>query len=195
MVDHCRHDISAWIEFLGQRRMSRVLLSGHSLGAVKALYAQAHEPSAAVRCLVAISPPRLSHSEFQQGPRAEKFRESLAEAQRHMQEGRPAKLIMTRIPVPLVISAATYLDKHGPQERYNFLRFLPQIACPVLFTYGGSELARGGPGFNGVTQAIDQTRAARQNVEVRTVAGADHFYSQAQPVLAEEIIAWLERQF
>src|SRR5688572_20406079 len=38
-VDDCRHDIAAWIDFLKSRGHERTLLIGHSLGAIKAVYA------------------------------------------------------------------------------------------------------------------------------------------------------------
>src|SRR3954468_10648220 len=39
VVDDCRHDLAAWVEWLRQTAGPRVGLVGHSLGAVKALYA------------------------------------------------------------------------------------------------------------------------------------------------------------
>ena len=39
VVDDCRHDVAAWLGWLRQHAGPRVGLVGHSLGAVKALYA------------------------------------------------------------------------------------------------------------------------------------------------------------
>src|SRR5258708_29692452 len=47
VVDECRHDLAAWLEWLRQRAGPRVGLLGHSLGAVKCLSALAHEPAVA----------------------------------------------------------------------------------------------------------------------------------------------------
>ena len=55
MVDDCRHDIAAWIEFLASRGHERIVLIGHSLGAIKAVYAQAHEKLPQVAAVVAVS--------------------------------------------------------------------------------------------------------------------------------------------
>src|SRR5262245_44508246 len=41
IVDDCRQDIGAWIEFLKGRGHQRVVLIGHSLGALKVVYFQA----------------------------------------------------------------------------------------------------------------------------------------------------------
>ncbi len=54
IVDDCRHDIDAWIQFLAAKNCRRILLVGHSLGAVKAIYAMAHEPHLHVAALIAI---------------------------------------------------------------------------------------------------------------------------------------------
>src|SRR5437870_7527786 len=43
VVDECRHDVAAWLASLRQRTGPRVGLLGHSLGAVKCLYALAQE--------------------------------------------------------------------------------------------------------------------------------------------------------
>src|SRR5438128_1162149 len=54
VVDDCRHDLAAWLDWLRQRVGSRLALIGHSLGAVKCLYATAHEPQAGVGAAVAV---------------------------------------------------------------------------------------------------------------------------------------------
>src|SRR5262245_33347462 len=64
VMDDCRHDLAAWIDWAKEKVGPRVGVIGHSSGAVKCLYAAAHEPDPAVTHLAAISPPRLSHSWF-----------------------------------------------------------------------------------------------------------------------------------
>ena len=43
IMDDCRHDLAAWLDWLRQRVGPHVGLLGHSLGAVKCLYASAHD--------------------------------------------------------------------------------------------------------------------------------------------------------
>src|SRR5262245_58794140 len=64
VVDECRHDLAAWLTWLQNTVGPRVAFLGHSLGAVKCLYAAALEPPLAPACLIAVSPPRLSYSRF-----------------------------------------------------------------------------------------------------------------------------------
>ena len=67
VVDDCRQDLAAWLDHLRRRVGPRVGLLGHSLGAVKCLYALAHE-SLPATCVIAVSPPRLSNSWFCSSP-------------------------------------------------------------------------------------------------------------------------------
>src|SRR5207247_6347435 len=57
LVGDCRLDIAAWIDFLKSRGHRKVVLIGHSLGAIKAIYFQAHEKGADLVAVIAVSPP------------------------------------------------------------------------------------------------------------------------------------------
>ncbi|MDA1054091.1 MAG: alpha/beta hydrolase [Planctomycetota bacterium] len=195
VVDQCRHDINAWCDLLVGRGLLRIGLIGHSLGAIKAVYSAAHAPHPHVVSVIAASPPRLSHSAFQHGPLSRDFFESLATAQQLVQEGRPEQLITAKFPFPLLISAASYVDKYG-DERYNILKFISQVGCPTLFTYGSIELEQGGVAFAGLPAAIQRAvshanEPARDEVDVLTIAGADHFYTGKYAELADAVANWL----
>ncbi len=198
VVDQCRYDINAWCDFLVGRGMSRVVLVGHSLGAIKAVYSAAQAPHPNVVAVIAASPPRLSHSSFQVGPRSHDFFESLATAKQLVKEGRPEQLITATFPFPLLISAASYVDKYG-DERYNILKFVSQLACPALFTYGSIELEQGGIAFAGLPDAILQAvsgaeEAGRFKPDIMTIADADHFYTGKYDELAGVVAKWLARE-
>jgi DNA-binding beta-propeller fold protein YncE len=132
VVDECRHDVAAWLEWLRQRAGPRIGLLGHSSGAVKALYAIAHEPQLSPARLVAHSPPRLSYEVFCAGAKRAEFLETYVHAEQLVSYGQPAALMDVKVPMPFVITAAGYLEKYGPDERYNFLRFLASVKCPTL---------------------------------------------------------------
>lgn len=189
VVDQCRHDIDAWVDFLADRGFERVGLLGHSLGAIKAVYSQAHRPHPNVACVIAASPPRLSYSAFQNSPRSAEHFESISTAKQHIKESRPEALFTARFPFPLLISAASYLDKYGPDERYNILKFVDKLTCPTLFTYGQIELEQGGVAFAGLPDAIRGT--ADSGVDIRCIDGADHFYTDRYEALIGAITDWL----
>ncbi len=189
-VDDCRLDMAAWIELVGSRGHQRVVLIGHSLGAIKAIYAQAHEKWPQVAAVVAASPPRLGYSAFVNSPESSVFWESLRTAERMVAEGRGDELFTGKFPFPLLITASGYVDKYGPAERYNILRFAADLSCPTLFTYGSKELSHGGIAF----ADLPQTLLALPNAERRSVVvidGADHVYSGTSEMLGAAIAGWL----
>lgn len=191
IIDECRHDIAAWCDWLVARGLKRVLLMGHSLGAVKAIYSEAREPHAAVRAIVAISPPRLSHAAFIAGADNAPYLESFAAAQRLISEGRGGELFLSKYPFSLLIEAAAFVDKYGPGERYNIVAHLPQISKPTLFVYGGKELEQGSTAFAGVPEAL---QAARPPLDcaVQVVPGADHLYTGTTVPLGKMVNEWIQ---
>lgn len=189
-VEECRHDITAWIDFLAMRGYSQLVLAGHSLGAVKAIYSLAHESRPEVHSLVAISPPRLSHSRFAAGLESDQFLKEFAEAERHVAAGHVEALMSVRFPIPYLVTAAGYIDKYGRDERYNILKHVPQVACPMLFTFGTIELRRGSA-FQGLPEDLNTLAEQGADLKVAVIGGADHFYTAARPELAGQIQSWL----
>lgn len=192
IVDDCRHDVAAWVGWLEQRGYRRLAVAGHSLGAVKAIYSLAHDAPPAVRCLVAMSPPRLSHSHFAGSPEAAQFLSEYADAERLVAGGKGDTLISVRFPIPYLVSAAGYVDKYGPAERYNILRYVPRVACEMFFTFGTIELRRG-LAFHGLPDELNGLAAKGAKVNVAVVGGADHFYTSARSELSGQISSWLRR--
>jgi pimeloyl-ACP methyl ester carboxylesterase len=190
IVNDCRHDIAAWLEWLKQRAGPRIGLIGHSSGAVKCLYALAHEPGLPVTSVVALSPPRLSYSWFCNSVNAQQFLETSHRAEALVNESKPAALMEVTLPLPFVITAAGYVEKYGPDERYNFLKFLPTVACPALVMLGELEVA-GNMAFQGLPEAIGEIAKRQSGLTVQTIAGADHFYTGVRRDVVECIEQWL----
>ncbi len=191
IVDDCRHDLTAWIDFLKSRVGPRIGLVGHSLGAVKSLYALAHESALDVSVAIAISPPRLSYSWFCESPDSAKFLETYRAAEALVQAGQPTALLEVSLPLPFAITAAGYVEKYGPDERYNYLRFISGLHSPLLVTLGAIEAANN-MAFRGAAEELSGLR--RGNIAVSTIANADHFYAQARPDLMQNIDLWLTKR-
>jgi dienelactone hydrolase len=189
-VDDCRHDVAAWLDWLRQRAGPRVGLLGHSLGAVKGLYALAQEPRPGAACLVGLSPPRLSYSWFCAGPEGPEFLATYALAEEHVRAGRPTALLDVQLPLPFVITAAGYVEKYGPDERYNFLKFAAGVPCPTLITFGGVEVEKN-MAFRGSPEALEELAARQPRLRTETVAGADHFYTGVRAEAVAVVEAWL----
>jgi alpha-beta hydrolase superfamily lysophospholipase len=190
IVDDCRHDVAAWVEWLRHRAGPRIGLAGHSLGAVKALYSLAQEPAIGAVCVLGLSPPRLSYSTFCAGPQAQDFLATYHEAERRVRNGEPAALLDVKLPLPFVITAAGYVDKYGPDERYDYLRFVAGVPCPTLITLGGAEVETN-MAFRGAPEALAAVAARHPRLRVTVLDGADHFYTAARPELAELVESWL----
>jgi alpha/beta superfamily hydrolase len=190
VVDDCRHDLAAWVEWLMRRDYQRIALIGHSLGAVKSIYALAHEPNPVVACVIALSPPRLSYSCFcecdPQGP----FLDSFRQAETMVDVGHPGHLLEVTVPLPMAITAAGYVEKYGPEERYNFLRHVAGVGCPLLITLGSVEMANN-MAFRGSVEALQSVTPRPRQMTVETVAGADHFYTGVREELGLVLANWL----
>ena len=92
--------LAAWIDWLSVRCGPRIGLIGHSL--VRSSACMPWRTSRlAVRCVVALSPPRLSYSWFCTSPEGPRFLETYAEAERSVHAGRPAALLDVRCPCHL----------------------------------------------------------------------------------------------
>ena len=188
IVDECRLDVAAWRRFLTERGLRRILLVGHSLGAIKAVYSQAHEPQAEIIGIIAASPPRLSYQAFRNSLESSQFFESITTAERMVKEGRGEDFFMAKFPFPLLISASSYIDKYGPAERYNVLNFAGRLSCPALFTYGSKELETS-IAFAGMPEALRSL--AHPSLEVVVIEGADHNYSGVAESLAGAMAKWI----
>ena len=193
IVDDCRHDIAGWVELARQRGYPEVILLGHSLGALKVIYSQVHQPIKEVTAVLGISPPRLSCQAFLAAETSSLFREALEVAQQRVDQGRGEELIEIRVPLPLLISARAYLDKYGPRERYNLLQFISQIRSPLLVTYGSQEVEQESIAFAGLPEAIHHATAANPDWPgtIEVVQGADHHYSDQRDKLGKLVSSWL----
>lgn len=188
VVDDCRLDLAAWLDWL-RERFERIALIGHSSGAVKCLYSVAHEPSIQPACVIGLSPPRLSYSWFCSSPEAQDFLATYRKAEELVQGGQPAALMDVKLPLPFVITAAGFVEKYGPDERYNFLRFVKSVRCPTLVTFGSVEVANN-MAFRQAPEELKEVAKNRSNLTTAVVADADHFYSGVREQLLGILQTW-----
>lgn len=163
-------DIAAWADGLSQRGFRRVVLVGHSLGGVKALRSQSTAPHPAVTGVIGLNPPRFSHQKFQADPRCAAFRRDYAEAECLVADGQPERLINITQPLPMIITAAGYLEKYGPGDPLDYVPLLPKITCPHLIVLGG-QCVEANPAFDGLSESLNAARHSSLTCEL--VPGAD----------------------
>ena len=191
-VSDCVLDFQGWIALLAERGYRRIGLLGHSLGALKGIYALAQRELPGVVRLLAVSPPWLSHARFAAGRKSEMFQSTLSEAQAHVAAGRGETLMEVLFPLPYVVTASGYVDKYGPDEIYDVPRLLKQLKTPTLVTFGTEELGEGGP-FAGLPEEIERLQAVGVTTAgVRVLAGANHQYLGCHAELAGQLLGWLK---
>lgn len=189
-LDEAPRDVHAGVRWLASRGHRRIGIAGHSLGAVKCIVTQAVEPVANTACLIALSPPRLAYAvqaESAEGPR---FVETLERARRLVEAGRADELMRSETPIPAFFSAGQYLKKYGPEDRYDLVRHLPQVQCPVLLLYGTRE-AVDVAAIGGTAAAASALAAANPQIRIATVDGADHVYTRTLDTVLDCVTDWL----
>ena len=190
IVDDCRHDVDAWINFLAERGKRRIALIGHSLGALKVLYSQTIQPNRAVTSVIAVSPPRLNYELFLTGAKAADFEHSYREASQLAESGNAQMMFQALFPFPMMRSAANFLDKYGPDSRYDLLKYVTAVKTHLMFSFGALEVSTGGVAFAGLDQQIAELDWPQQP-EIIAVEGADHFYSGCAEKLTAEIAKFI----
>lgn len=188
VIDESKHDLHAWAEFLTSCGHSRVMLLGHSLGAIKSLYAQAYMPHPAVTHLAAFSATKLSYDSLLASTEGDRFSHWLEQAHAKVAEDRGSELLYVDFPFPTWMSADAYLKKYGDGDKYNWLSFMELIQIPTLAVFGQIEMEEN-PAFMAMQ---DDLRTVQQaNFDLRYIPYADHFYSACFEKATDCLKNWL----
>jgi pimeloyl-ACP methyl ester carboxylesterase len=186
-----RTDIAAGVDLLAGHGASRIVLVGQSLGTNRILYYQAETQDPRVRGLVLMaSPGNLLEWNIRALGR-EQALALLAEAERKVQEGRGADLMLVNLG-PLgksLYSARHIVSLRGPGTRSDPFRNIARIRVPILTLHGTADRLAD----TAVSERLKAAAVAAPSVELHTIPGADH----ALPLRADAILpilgAWLEK--
>jgi dipeptidyl aminopeptidase/acylaminoacyl peptidase len=189
IVDDCRHDWKAWIDFAQGRGYRRVALWGHSLGALKTIHYLAHIDDARVMCAIASSPPRFSYATFLASDVGARFDYDLDRASQLLQVGQPEALVEAAVPLETFFAARTYVDKYGPADRYDFFQHMPNVRVPLLLTLGSLEDALA---FEALARRGPTLRDELPLVRYVCIDGADHSYTAKAAELTHAVRVWLD---
>lgn len=189
-IDDCVLDWLAWLDLLAERGHRRLLLFGHSLGAVKSVFYLATAPDARVTGCVLASPPRFNTERMLACERGDDFAATLSEAQALVAAGRPDDLVRTRFPLTSLAGARAYIAKYASGARYDVFANLPAVACPVFALTGDREF--GDPLFRDHPGDYDDVRARKPDVEHVVVPNGDHTYRRAREFALGRLIAWID---
>ena len=195
IFQECTLDLEAWVGFARDSGYQRIVLQGHSLGAMKAIYSASR--GLKVEGLVLLSPPDnfgLQERDF--GPEWTDF---LTSASTLAQSDSTALMPSNAYYDP--ISSAAFLSLLGTPTDTGMFTYadpelmeasgLARIASPVLAPFGTIDEAVVGP----VPQCASVLRSVLQkytDVDVRIVEGANHPYHFRERELASVVLSWLE---
>ena len=189
-ISDCTRDVTAWADWLQDDGLARIALVGHSMGGVKAIYAQSHAPHPAVRALVGISPPRFAHERLAAGPHGEVFREEFARTSELVQRGQGDSLVPVTQPLSFVATAAGYVEKYGPENRYDYVPLLSRLVCPALILVGSESLKMAA--FEGLPQAVTQAAVSNAKLVIEIMEGANTGFKGCEAVPFARSAAWLQ---
>ncbi len=188
-VDVARLDYAAWLVF-GRTGAQRVAVSGHSGGAVRAVYAQAKEHFARVNAVISVSPGEYNHQGLVE-TFGEAFEALYRQAQISVAEGQPEAYMRTDIPFRAMWTGQAFIDTFHLDNRYRLTDHAAETGCPTLFIFGAEECA--GPQVEpSAGVAMRRLRSANYaHVSVDVIAGANHAYVGRKLALFESIRDWL----
>ena len=191
-MDDCRHDWEARMDFAQAAGYQRIGLWGHSLGATKSIYYMATQRDPRVRCVVAGSPPRFAYAAFAALEEGEAFKRVAAQAQRYIDRGHPETLIDAVYPIPLLVTAEVFIQKYGPEAKYDILKHIPNVRYPLLIMVGTAE-AQTMMAFQGLPPLLEKLAGAMDNVTFAAIPGADHAYTHQRDYVWGVVSRWLEK--
>jgi pimeloyl-ACP methyl ester carboxylesterase len=192
LLDDCALDWSAWTAFLAARRYHRILLFGHSLGAVKTAFYLAGQHDERVTGCVLASPPRFNTELMLASERGVEFAASIAAAQALVAAGKPRELMCTTFPLNSLAGAQAYLAKYDAGTRFDVFENVVKVRCPVLALTGQRELDE--PLFRDHPAGYAAAHEKKRDLEWLEVPNGDHFYTLAQTFAVEHLLAWIDRE-
>ena len=188
ILENTMSDLRAGIDHLEQRGYRAVGLLGHSMGAVRVTYYAATQDDPRVAAVVPVSPVRLSYSHFLESGDAEEFRDNVETAQRLMKEGNPDGVFRVNFPIPQFFSAASYLDKHGPFEKYNLINLAGRIQVPILALNGSRETHTR---LKGMAQDLAQAAVNSPKASAIIVDEGEHSLVNRTAEASAAVLQWL----
>jgi pimeloyl-ACP methyl ester carboxylesterase len=193
-VEDCVLDWDAWLGFLQTRGFRRILLFGHSLGAVKSAYYLATRNDPRVTGCVLASPPRFNTAQMLASDRGLEFQSMIDAADALVAAGTPDALMPTTFPLRSFAGAQAYLAKYASGSRFDVLALAPKIPCPVLALTGENELLDANFCDHPSGFAIAAAEKERHDLDFLVVPNGDHYYTLAQGFAIEHLLAWIDRE-
>ena len=188
ILDRSRIDLRAGIDYLSALGYHHIALLGHSMGAVRVAYYAATEDDDRVTAVVSLSPVRLSYSYYMDSKDADEFRSIVEQADQLEAENKAQDLMTVGFPIAQHFSAAAYLDKHGPSERYNLVDLAPKIKVPVIAISGSLETHTR---LKDIARDMVQAAVNSPRAEYVIIEGGDHSLNNCKQDASARVLNWL----
>ena len=187
LADTCI-DLRAGIDHLTERGYRSIGLLGHSMGAVRVAYYAATQDDGRVATVVPVSPVRLSYSYFMESEDAEEFADNIEIARRLIARGEPEGVFRVGHPIPQLFSATSFLDKHGPEEKYNLINHAHGIRVPMLTLNGSLETHSR---LRDMAQDLAAAAVNSPKAETLMVEGGEHSLVNRTTEASDAVLKWL----
>jgi pimeloyl-ACP methyl ester carboxylesterase len=199
LLEEAGLDLDAWITLLAGYGYGRVVLEGHSTGALKAASYALHSGDDRVAGLILLSPS--DDCGLQKNLLGDRFEATLGHAEELVRAGRGREL-MPADWFEYPISAQTYLSTFRPGSLSELFSSCPRsgrrfkeiasLTIPVLAVYGTENEAVTGP----VEEYANLLSAhVARSFEIEIVQGASHSYLGQESRVASVVQKWLQRTF
>ena len=187
-LDRSRLDLKAGIDYLADQGFMRIALIGNSMGAVRVGYYAATESDKRLATIIPVSPVRLSYTYMLNSEDAGEFQHMIEQADELEAKGKAQELMAVKYPIPQMFSAASYLDKHGPAERYNLVTLAPKIKVPVFVVSGSLETHSR---LRDAARDIAIAAVNRPRAEYKVIEGGVHSLGNRLEETAVAVSSWL----
>ena len=188
ILDDSRLDLRAGIDYLWGLGYGSIAILGHSMGAVKVAYYAATEQDDRVTTVIPVSPVRLSYSYYMESEDAEEFQSIIQQADQMETEDKALELMTVNFPIPETFTAAAYLDKHGPAERYNLVTLAPRVKMPMFILAGSLETHTR---LRDIAQDLALAAVNSPRAEHLIVDGGRHGLGNRSNEASEAVLNWL----
>jgi pimeloyl-ACP methyl ester carboxylesterase len=181
-------DVKAWLDYAATLGAPRIVLAGHSYGAVKVTWYQGDRQDARVAGLISASGPVRPLG------RRPEAADLLAEAERMVAAGRGLELMpfgsagrgFGTVSAQSLVDRARWLpDVYGVEAADSPLG---RVRCPFLAILGTDEPEIGAPAD---LEMLKRNARASSRADVALIEGADHVYTETADVVARAIERWL----
>ena len=187
LADTCI-DLRAGIDHLTERGYRSIGLLGHSMGAVRVAYYAATQDDGRVATVVPVSPVRLYYSYFMESEDAEEFAANIEIARRLIARGEPEGVFRVGHPIPQLFSATSFLDKHGPEEKYNLINHAHGIRGPMLTLNGSLETHSR---LRDMAQDLAVAAVNSPKAETLMMEGGEHSLVNRTTEASDAVLKWL----